>query len=407
MNILRKNISLGFMVVFMSSGVYAQDSNWGIRVSSYGLSNCGRSISVSGGYWMKFNSIQPALNISASFIGGRNHLGNNKNNNMQINIVMSPMLTLGWGRAFREEINTLYMSTASAVSSDYKTSFTLGSSFVTTPKGYGKNYLTARNRSQQLAFFQVKIGFDGLRDNKGENTILPDKTILPYTPNFKNDVSIQFNVVEDVGPEFLADKWDRYFTGGGSIQIRAFERFKAKVYSEVYTGTTPRDLMDFPDIAEDTMTFGRRRKDGSFIRRKENKDKNYRGFGPVRNARWAIQDASQKMFNSGITAFVLEIDQHTKGFMPNTSMSKNFNSFMLAHNIYLFKSGGGDMWQQNIIHTLSSPEIEKVLEDRDPERLRYKKIFQNKDLERLHFFKPNVNKSRPFCLGYGVNLYVN
>ncbi len=402
--ILKVKFSLGIIFFLICTRAYTQESNWGIRFSSYGLYKGGVAFSLGVGYWKRFNYIQPSANMSVNVLCGRNHLGNSTKNNLstQINIVLSPMLTFGWGKGFREEINTLYMSTASAVSSDYKTSFTLGSSFVTTPKGFGKNYLTSRNRSQQLAFFQLKIGIDGKKDNRKDSISL-DKTII--FPNFKDDISVQFNVVEDVGPEFLADKWDRYYTGGGSIQVRMKERFKAKVFSEVYTGTTPRDFMDFPDIAEDSTGFGKRHKNRRFI------IKNQRGLGPIRNNRWAIQDASQKMFNNGITAFALEIDKHYGEKLP---AKLEFGDFIMAHNIYLFKHGGDDMWQQNIIHSMSSPEIEKVLEDRNPNELKYKRFWKDckpfmskKDLERLHFFRPNYNKSSGWKPGYGTSLYFN
>ncbi len=254
-----KNISLRLrsfvfvlcLIIFQVNG-QNQNENIGFKAAGYYFFHSGTSLSLSLGYWKTFKGFQPATNLSVNALFGRSHLGNNsrKGTGMQVNFVLSPMVTVGTPHrcGIFEEISPLYLNHSSAVYSNFLSALTLGTSFVTSPKGAGNNYTTSRNRTQQLLFAQLKIGFDPKQNNAVDESF----------SKFKDDWSFQFNFVEDLaGALPLADNWDRYYTGGGSIQVRWNAGLKLKVISEVYTGTTARDLMDYPDLIrpEDSLSF--------------------------------------------------------------------------------------------------------------------------------------------------------
>lgn len=345
------------------------DNNFSCKFSFYSFIGGGTGAGISLGIWKGFkthkevNVIQPALNISSIFAFGKSHLGNNgrKGTQFQWNLVLSPMIstTFHWRDSTKtgiyEELNPLYLNNASAIYCNYRSGLTIGTSFITTPKGFGRNYITSRNRSQQLAFFQLKGGFG-------------------------NKTSIQFNLIEDVGPQFLADKWDRFFTGGGSIQVR-YNYLKAKVFSEVYTGTTQRDMVDFPDITiPDDSTGGNL------------------WLGVRREKIYALQEASQKTYNNGRTIYALEIDN--KLFTPQKD--SYINDF--SHNFYFYTQGGPDMWSQNMIHSYDNGDIQKVIQKGLPkDTVPFKgKNTNSSFLMPKHFFEPFYS-NRTRGIGYGIN----
>lgn len=373
MNANRFLLLVAFLVVHIGKA-RGQDTgfnnNFNGKVSFYALLGGGVALGVSVGTWKGFKTrkdvevVQTALNVSNLLAFGKNHLGNNgrKGTRFQWNLILSPMVTTSfhWKTAkngIYEELNPLYLNNPSSIYSNYRSSLTVGTSFVTIPKGFGRNYITSRNRSQQLAFFQLKAGIG-------------------------SKFSTQFNLIEDVGPQFLADKWDRFFTGGGSVQIR-YNYLKAKAFSEVYTGTTQRDMVDFPDLAIPIDSAERAGKTG---RKKWLQEHIY-----------ALQEASQKTYNNARTVYALEVDD----LFFRHSSSPFINRF--SHNFYYYTQGGPDMWSQNMIHSLSNGDVQKVV----PKTINDGKIpFKvNKDGNYLmpkHFFEPfYTNRTRGF--GYGAN----
>ena len=363
------------LLVLNLSGVVAQSNgfshNFNGKVSFYTLFGGGTGLGVSIGMWKGFKTsqnvevVQTALNISNLFAFGKNHLGNNgrKGTRFQWNLILSPIITTSFHwkstkNAIYEELNSLYLNNATSIYSNYRSSFAFGTSFITIPKGFGRNYITSRNRSQQLAFFQLKAGF-------GEKT------------------SVQLNLIEDVGPQFLADKWDRFFTGGGSIQVR-YNYLKAKVFSEVYTGTTQRDMVDFPDLAIPIDSLERSKK--KRLRDKLKQEHIY-----------ALQESGQKTYNNGRTVYALEVDD----IIFRGSRSPFINRY--SHNFYYYTQGGPDMWSQNVIHRLSNGDVQKVIARNPNDKTIPFKVKGNDNfLMPKHFFEPFYS-NRTHGIGYGMN----
>lgn len=343
------------------------------KVSSYFLIHGGYSLSGSFAYWKTFKYVQPAANVSVNLLIGRNHLGNRDRykSNWQINTVISPILTFKMPsyaanrRGIYEEINPFYLGNSSSIYNNYHSSFSLGTSFVTMPKGKGKNIGTSRNRSQQLIFVNLRIGAkkDSIR-------------------NFSLNLYEDFLGTDNFFGQAFADNWDRYYTGGGNLQYRINSFYKVKVFSEIYTGTATRDQFDNPDIVSYKDKEG---KDATFG--------NNRGFvkffwGPVRDARYAAQESGQKMLNSGRFLAALE-------YTPN-ALNNAFPK--IKYDFYAGTQGGNlGMWIQNMIH--SAVKIDKVLDkSKSADELHFKK----RELDRYHRFMPNMKVVRP-VFGAGMN----
>lgn len=382
--------TLLFFNVVSAQGHDKLDSRFSF--SMYMLHKGGINFSASYGFWKTTKYLQPAANISTIFSVGKNHLGNNYRNGtkFQWNIVISPMITSTLNfknpkkRGIEEEIMTLYLNNSNSVYSSYRSSFTMGSTFITTPKGFGRNYTTNRNRAQQLAFFQLKTAFS-------------------------KDVIFQANLVEDVGPQFLADKFDRYFTGGGSLQLR-YKEFKLKAMSEIYTGTTTRDIFDYPDVVyPDKPKIGINDKKRGLV----HGIKRFFHGGVSREATYALQEPSQYIYNLGRMLWGVDINHSV--FEPKGHLSKN-----LTHSFYFFRQGGseydpnkstsmGPMWSQNIIHGLGTNDVLKVIRDESNSKKSHPIPFKVKGdrtnfLEPKHWFEPYPKKVTS-SFGYGLNYY--
>jgi hypothetical protein len=241
-----------------------------------------------------------------------------------------------------DEINPFYFGNSSGAYQNYKHSITLGSSFVALPKGIGRNVMTPRNRSQQLVYLQVKTG------------------------DFQINVYEDFLVFTDnklFG--MLADNRDRFYTGGGNVQVRINKDFIAKYYTEIYTGNSYPDQDDFPDFVDVSDTtkanfFGHM----------------YGTVGPRRPMKYAYQDPGQEMFNRGRNFFALQVNSRAlyseKGSLLNPQFTNDNLQVMFA-----LHRGVAEMWQQNLIHSLN-----KV--DKDLPADKNGKVMS----DRLHLFKP-------------------
>lgn len=358
------------------------------KISSYFLINGGCSLSGSFGYWKTFKYAQPAINVSVNLLYGRNHLGNRDRykSNWQLNTVISPILTFKMPpyatdkHGIYEEINPFYLGNSSSIYCNYRSSFTLGTSFVTMPKGKGKNIATSRNRSQQLVFINLRIGAKKQADS---------------VRNFSFNLYEDFLGTDNAVGQAFADNWDRYYTGGGNLQYRFNNNYKFKVFSEIYTGTATRDGFDNPDIV-----FYQTEEDKKKKNNRENEFGNNNKFvkffwGPVRDARYAAQESGQKKLNSGRFLAALE-------YTPTANSNYQHDFFLRKRYDFYAGTQGGNlgMWVQNMIH--SSVKIDKVLaSDPAPEELHRKKT----QLDRYHRFMPNMRIIRP-VFGVGMN-YAN
>lgn len=352
-----------------------------VRASGYVLLNGGVAFSLGCGFWHRFEYVQPSLNTSINILLNRHHLGNRDRikTNWQINTILSPMLTIGLGakRGFYEEINPFYMSNSGAVYNDYCRSITLGTSFVTMPKGKGVNISTSRNRGQQLLYVQLRLGGDTL-NSKGFNSFI-------------------FNIYEDyfaitdnsIGQLFV-DNYDRFYTGGANVQVRCHQFYKFKLYSEIYTGTSEIDRFDYPDLVQLTA-----KKEGKVVPVDRGKEQGLRFFtGPKRKVRWASQEAGQKMLNVGQTLLSFEFPlQHQPNHLWTAPRGE----------IYIGAQGGKpNMWSQNMIH--NAIKIKKVAVDSGPSNYNPDDtlIHENKYKDRYHYFKPNRDYTR-FVIGGGTH----
>lgn len=390
-------ILISFLLLHLACVSYSQPENkrsdptYRFQFSSYIFINGGTALSASFGYWKTTKYLQPATNISTILSIGKQHIGNNSRNGtkFQWNILFSPMLTstLNFKTPSKigipEEIMPLYLNNSSAIYSNYRSSFTMGTTFIATPKGFGRNYTTNRNRSQQVAFFQLKIG------TKGDFS------------------SFQANLIEDVGPQFLADKYDRYFTGGGSLQYR-WKQYKLKAISEVYTGTTKRDIFDYPDVVYPNERIGLNDKKRGFL----HSLRRFTHGGIIREKTYALQDASQVTYNTARMIYGIDIDHSV--FSKTCATDLN-----MIHSLYFFRQGGsnydpkkslsmGPMWSQNVIHGIGTNDILKVIRTdsltKNQDQIPFK--IKNKGpnfLEPKHWFEPYY-KTVKNSVGYGLSI---
>lgn len=335
--------------------------------------------------------IQPAFNLSANMLIGQHNLGNRNRfkNRMQFNLVASPLVTLGSGkRSIYEEIAPFYFGNSNSVYANYKFSGTIGSNFVLLPQGVRRNIGTFRNRTQQLIYIGLRIGLDPVK-------------------------SVQLNIYEDFlgftsTVQGLADNFDRFFTGGGNLQLRLHQNLKVKFYSEIYTGNFSRDLYDFPDLYLPGKYLGTK-KNRKFLRRiltdqrsKPGKDNDY-----DMHPRYVAQEPGQKMFNNGrnffeiqIGAFDNNIPAYYKEIDDNISIPKP-----VTGSVYFGWQGGHkQMRVQNYIHNFDTIDKINIKSDPDPiDELnvrKKKRIKYSFKFERLHHFYPSYERGS-FFVGFG------
>jgi len=356
---------LGKVVLFSSVMVLAQpiptpdtSPSYFIKFSGYFLLRGGTTFSASIGYWKRFSWCQPGTNLSFNYVLGERNLGNRgqRGTKWQLNTVVSPMITFNSAQARQamyEEINPFYLGNTGAVYTNYRSSVTLGSSFVVTPKGLGKNIGTSRNRSQQLIFVQVRAGWNKVNSitlNVYEDFLFTDNSLL----------------------QGWADNWDRFYTGGGNLQVRVSEQVKLKLYSEIYTGFAYRDMFDYPDLVE------------------------YDDADSTDYQRFAYQDPGQQKYNVGRTLLAVEYTP-TQPFFGGINSPNDVTHRLNTYQFYYGSQGRNDMWSQNKIHSLSKIEI--IRKDRNPKAFH----IGCKDCEHLHFFKPDESrKGKQTLIGIGT-----
>jgi len=297
--------------------------------------------------WITYTRLQPSENFSINAHFGKNNLGNRNKpyNHWQLNVISSTCLTYAFSNdqsQHYDEINPFYFGNSSGAFQNYKHSITLGSSFVALPKGIGRNVTTPRNRSQQLVYLQVKTG------------------------------DFQINVYEDylvfTDNKFfgmLADNRDRFYTGGGNVQLRINKNFIAKYYTEIYTGNSYPDQDDYPDFVDVSDTTR-----ANFFCHM------YGTVGPRRPLKYAYQDPGQNMFNRGRNFIALQMSSRLITSNRQTLVNPHYTNDNLQVMLGLHR-GVAEMWQQNLIHSLN-----KV--DKDLPRDKCGKI----RADRLHLFKP-------------------
>lgn len=355
-------------------------------------------LSASFGAWKEMVAftdfrIQPAFNVSANMVVGQNNLGNKNRyrNRLQFNIVASPLLTMGTGkRGLYEEIAPFYFGNSNSVYSNYKFSGTIGSNFVLMPQGVRRNIATFRNRTQQLIYIGLRIPLDSVKNI--QLNIYED--FLGFTSTFQG----------------LADNFDRFFTGGGNLQVRLHENVKVKFYSEIYTGNFSRDMYDFPDLYLPDKYLGRKtcRK---FLRRilteqHSKKDTTSKEkFKSDMHPRYVAQEPGQKMFNNGRNFFELEFGAYNQN-VPKYYQKIDDNIKVpkpLTGSVYMGWQGGHkQMRVQNYIHNFDTIDKINIKEDADPiDELNVRKKNKFK-FERLHHFYPSYEKGKIF-VGVGLS----
>ncbi len=335
----------------------AANNNFGynIKFSCNFLINGGYNFGAGIGTWKKFNTFQPSTNISLNFVQGRNNLGNRnrkgKGSNRQTNLIISPMLTIGANkRGYPEFINPFYLGNTGAVISDYCSSFTIGTNFITLPRGERENSFTSRNRTQQLIFLQAKAGLDSSRN---------------ITLNFYEDFVIFTNWFVFKG---LADNYDRFYTGGGNVQVRLNNKTRFSIYSEIYTGTFNKDLFDYPDLYNPNHTIGCGEK--------------------LRGIRTVAQEAGQKLFNSGRTLFGLE---------------HSVNNYQTITSFLGRQDGPNQMKPQNWFH--DATKIARPINSDADNLYKYKGSDKAK-LASIHRFTANYEEPK-WVFGLGYDYYIS
>jgi hypothetical protein len=165
----------------------------GLRISGGSYS---ASIAIGASY--KSGNFMGGLNLSANFYNsglGTSH-GSTGNFSSQIDLVTSPSLTFGGGQGTSLPLNTFNNNTSTGVSNDFAGSGTLGTNFVFNSEG----------RNQRVGFLGGKSG------------------------------DVGFNLYNDVIPG-LGDRNDRWWTGGGSLQIKSGENGASLTLgTDVFTG---------------------------------------------------------------------------------------------------------------------------------------------------------------------------
>ena len=336
----------------------------------------GTHLSASLGVWKNTFDLQPSLNTSFNWTLGYNNFGSRMAQNQRTKgtIIFSPLLLVRCGGATSRvaEVNPFYFGYSSGVLSDYQNYVALGTSFVAAPKGLDKNIMTARNRSQQLLFVGFKIGWDSsyIMFNMYEDYFLGTNNLL----------------------QALADNRDRFFTGGGNLQLCINHYYTIKYYTETYTGNSYIDHIQYPDIVYPYDTIGSKTGFGRIF------------SGPRRYRRYAYQDPGQTAFNQGRDILVFEYSGKLGNQFHQQDISKYHHTGKAM--VMIGRQGfRGNMWQQNLIHNFISVDKPTGLGPKE-------------EGERYHRFKPRSenlssdadrdgNKSdykpRKIIVGFGYN----
>ncbi|TAE31839.1 MAG: hypothetical protein EAZ91_06925 [Cytophagales bacterium] len=343
-----------------------QQTHLNVRVGGYLLIGGGYGLSSSVGFWTVYRHLQPSFNLSLNFVGGPRNIGNRfrYRTQSQFNLIMTPALTYGGGRyGLPQEINSFYFGNLSSVYSNYRRSITVGTNFIVMPRGLGRNVGTYRNRTQQTMYIGLRAG--------------------------GSDWDINLNVYDDFlftdtgATQGFADNFDRFYTGGGNLQIRT--RFwSIKQYADIYTGNFSRDLFDSPDLYSPYDSLASTKPD------------KFRG-GPKRrrHPRYVAQDPGQKLFNSGRNFSVFEF---TPGLF-NHSYQKSTNPSFQA--FFGWQGGPSQMKAQDWIHASSLSTIDKIGPRFRPDSLH--SSGNRKAKERLHYFSPAYSEGH-IIWGVGANL---
>jgi hypothetical protein len=335
-------------------------SNLIVKTGLFFSWNTGACLSLAAGGWARSDWFQGSANVSFNLVLGKKGLGNkdsknglkNLNRNM-VNLCLSTMLTVNLGsnpRWFYEEINPMYYGNRSGVYNSYQSAFTLGTTFITYPKGTYNNITSPRNRSQQLVFVQLKVGGGQAKD-----------TIQQRYFN-----SFVFNMCEDYLGDFVqpfADLRDRFYTGGGSMHFRFLNHYKVKAYTETYSGNSYVDKQDYPDLVIPEKRFALKK----------------------HHTRFAYQDAGQLGLNKARTFIAFEYQGFDlEGSLPqlHSYLPKDFEFFIGS------QGGMANAWSQHLIHNCVSEERNRTVFDKD------------KKAEKLHLF--NYTNSKPQLI-FGIS----
>jgi hypothetical protein len=306
------------------------------------------SLGVAMGGWLKNDYLQFSTNIAYTMVLGTYGLGNKSDrlqsriNNKLFYLTISNYLTgnlfskTNW---YLEEINPMYFGHASGVYNSYQNAITIGTSFITIPKGTYRNIVTPRNRSQQLITLQAKFG-----------------------PSANGLNSVIFHLYEDYLGSFfvpLSDMRDRFFTGGGNLQLRIMQFYTLKYFTETYTGNSYIDKQDYPDLITNVE------------RRNTWPKKKYKGY----YTRFAFQDNGQLGFNRARSLLIVEIP-------IKISNPQSINS--TVEFVYGWSGTMQSGWQQHLIHSLFKERKTKT-------------FLNTESNERLHQFDyRNTNRSSSY-----------
>jgi hypothetical protein len=345
------------------------------QCTAYFTYNGGSGFSIGRGMWIEKDNVQPALNFSVNGVFSRHNIGNKNRagSRFQINAVLSPMVVMGFRRkSYYETLNSFYFGNSNAVISNFTEHLAIGTHFVLSPKSSKslidrklseENIYSNKNRTQQLVYLGVRFGNQSDRH--------------------KNPWSVKLNLYEDFMVlkqylSFLADHFDRFYTGGGNFEFSRYGPdlkngpLKIALYNDVYTGTFEREMFDYPDIYD--------LKADKFASNSSKKR---------RNARYVAQDPGQKLFNVGRFFGYIEFPVYNgKGDVDFLTLKQPLNVRLM-----LGKEGGtAGMGFQDLIHDTSL--IDKINSNGDLDRF-YALNKQNKSsFERLHHFYPVTKRGR-------------
>jgi hypothetical protein len=358
-------LSLNASVVFGQMGFNKPgkgNAQLNLRFGAYALLRGGYGLSTSIGFWSKYTRLQPGCNLSVNLVGSKANLGNRDRylTNWQINTILTPLITFGWGQGLYQEISPFYFGTLGAVYADFRSSITLGSNFVVMPRGLGRNVTTYRNRTQQVVYVGLR---GGTKDW-----------------DFNLNVYDDFLGTDKGALQGLADNYDRFYTGGGNLQFRT-RYMRVKQYADIYTGNFSRDLFDTPDLYF------------PYDKSSSTEPDRWIGRGRAkRHPRFVSQDPGQKLFNTGRNFTVLELSPEAFG---QSVWAANHPTFQLYGG---WQGGHNQMTAQNLIHSAS--RIDKI----NPRYLSPDTLLDKGwKRERLHWFFPAYEKGR-FIIGGGLFL---
>ncbi len=316
-----KKIAVNANNMFYSNS--ANKPHLGGQISIYSIIRGGYGLSLASGFAYNTSWWQASLNASLNFMLGKNNIGSykrwsdRKNIKLKDNpnwwlatIAFSPMLTVGSKKRYLyyEELNPMYFGYSSVIGNNFLHAFTLGTTFITMPKGRNSNIVTPRNRSQHLLYMQIK------------------------SADFLLNVVEDYLVFTEWGAfQFLADNRDRYYTGGGNIQFRVNHFYKIKFYTETYTGTSYPDYLDYPDVGS------------------PGKRPYFRLRSKTLREKYAYQDPGQKSLNNSRNFFVFE-----HPFNNTNSLTNNISGFTNLQFYFGWAGGLVNGLQQHLIHNSMS-----------------------------------------------------